>query len=353
MSLRIPLTPDQTMQVEFHEIERRLRKLERQIGKGTGGDTYISVSGGGLTGGRVPSTPTTITEHDMELLLDRVAVLEDAVANLDTSEVPVFKEAGPGAARGIVPSPEAVTPPTGMTAEYLEEDATWSYPYRGLIHIATAGDETIGTDILNVAGALHVAGDLTAADLAVFDLHTYGDIEYCDAFWEDLRFPATGFNPAGSTAPPGVLTTNGLLSFSGTVDNIIGGVAQMPHAWKEGTPISPHIHLVFPTGATANTRWQLEYNIGNVDGDFTTDSVTYTTLPVITVANPNNVARHVLADFDDIPMAGHTISACVLWRLTRLAASDGADDDTNACTFIEFDLHYERDSPGSSLEYTK
>lgn len=42
---------------------------------------------------------------------------------------------------------------------------------------------------------------------------------------DDLRFPASGFNPAGSSAPPTVDTTTGLLTFAGNADNIIGGVA--------------------------------------------------------------------------------------------------------------------------------
>lgn len=398
MALRIPLTPDMTLQTEFHEIERRLRKLEKVTGTASN-STTIKVVGGG--GGAV----------DLSAIYSRLAALESAVAQpVDLSGLAEFQPAGDGSSKGLVPAPDEAAPPTGLADQYLEEDGTWSWPFRGLFNVATQGNEngyggdtlnllgslgilgnfsaqeieclgvnlpgdyyqtksefrdlvmpvTDGTqtqppyNVIDVQGGLHVAGDFSAADAELFNLHTHGDIEYCDSFFDDLRFPATGFNPAGSTAPPAVLTTNGLLSFSGTADNIIGGVAQMPHSWKLGSAISPHIHLVFPTAnAGTNTRWKLEYNVGNIDGDFTTDSVTYTALTTITVANANNIARHILAEFDDIPMTGVTMSACVLWRLTRLAASDAADNDTNACTLIEFDLHYEIDSPGSSAEYVK
>lgn len=172
--------------------------------------------------------------------------------------------------------------------------------------------------------------------------------------WDDLRFPATGFNPAGSTAPPSISTTSGLLSFSGTADNIIAGVAQMPHNWKEGTAVYPHLHLRFPTSNSGkNTRWKLEYDVASVNGNFSFAEGTYTALTTITVANPANVNKHVIAAFSTIPMTSKLISACILWRLTRLAASDGADDDTNDCTLIEVDFHYQVDSLGSNAEYVK
>lgn len=406
MTLRIPLTQDQTLQVEFHEIERRLRKLEKSLGRDSTTASIRVVAGGSGT--------DTVNPSDLAALEARLAALEAAVLDLETELPPEFGAVGSESAAGIVMDPGVPMPPTGLAEHVLKEDATWGFPFRGLVQVTTPGDETDkGTDAVNIEGTLTVNADLSAhdiearrvrtiegvtlegdsyqvwsderglvfvvteqdqtdqpddvvniladlhtqdilaADVECYNLHTGGDIEYTHSFWDDLRFPATGFNPAGSTAPPAILTTNGLLSFAGNADNIIGGIAQMPHHWKEGTSISPHIHLVFPTAATANTRWLLEYNVANINADFTTDSVTYTSLPVITVANANNIARHVLAEFEDIPMTGKTMSCCVLWRLSRLAASDGADNDTNACSLLEFDLHYETDSPGSSLEYTK
>ena len=168
--------------------------------------------------------------------------------------------------------------------------------------------------------------------------------------WDDLRFPATGFNPAGSTAPPTISTSTGLLDFSGVADNIIGGVAQMPHAWAPGTLIRPHIHLRFPTSAAANTRWSFGYDVASVNGNFTNASGTYTTLATITVANPQNVNKHVIAEFGDLPMVGQRESACVVWRISRLAASDAADNDGNDCTLLEFDIHYQTAKFGTVSE---
>lgn len=172
--------------------------------------------------------------------------------------------------------------------------------------------------------------------------------------WDDLLFPAQGINPPGAGSDPSRDSTTGLLVFAGNADNTISGVAQMPHSWAEGTVIRPHVHLRFTTAASGkNTRWKFEYDVANVNGNYANDYGTYTELSTITVANPNNAKKHVIAGFGDMNMDDLKLSCCILWRLSRLALSDAADDDTNACTLIEFDLHYRVDSPGSAEEYVK
>lgn len=170
--------------------------------------------------------------------------------------------------------------------------------------------------------------------------------------WEDLRFPAQGINPAGSPAPAGVDTNTGCLSFSGTQDNVIGGIAQMPHGWKIGTDVKPHIHLRFPTAnAGTNTRWQFGYDVASVNGNFANAIGTYTNLTAVTVANPNSTTKHVVAGLGSVTMTGLVESAIIMWRLSRLANSDAADDDTNACLLMEFDIHFQLEKAGTVNEY--
>lgn len=172
--------------------------------------------------------------------------------------------------------------------------------------------------------------------------------------WDDLTFAASGVNLPGAPADATRDQTTGLLSFAGTLDNVIAGSAQMPHAWKTGSIIRPHIHLRFPTAASGkNTRWKFEYDVANINGTFTHDYGTYTTLATITVANPNSARKSVVASFGDLDMTGFGISACIAWRISRLANSDAVDDDTNAVILTDFDIHYQRDSLGSQAEFTK
>jgi hypothetical protein len=168
--------------------------------------------------------------------------------------------------------------------------------------------------------------------------------------WDDLRFPAQGINPPGAASDPTIDQATGLLEFPGNKDTVIVGVAQMPHGWKSGTTIYPHLHLRFPTSAALDTRWKFEYDIANVTGAFTNASGTYTTLRTVTVSNPQDVNRHALCVFGDLPMVGFMSSAIILWKISRLASSDPLDTDTNTCQLLEFDIHYEMDKFGTTTQ---
>ncbi|OGO07978.1 MAG: hypothetical protein A2Y61_02570 [Chloroflexi bacterium RBG_13_60_13] len=74
-------------------------------------------------------------------------------------------------------------------------------------------------------------------------------------------------------------------------------------------------------------------------------------MTTITVANPNNAKKHVVASFGDLDMANCIESTIILWKISRLAASDGADDDTNDCVLMEFDIHHQVEKAGTVVEY--
>lgn len=169
--------------------------------------------------------------------------------------------------------------------------------------------------------------------------------------WDDLRFPAQSINPTGAAGAATVDNDTATLVFAGNADQTVAGVAQLPHAWARGSAIRPHIHLRFPTSASANTRWKFEYDVASVNGTFANTLGTYTTLSTITVANPQSVNKHVIAGWGDLDMTGIGESAIILWKITRLASSDGADTDTNSCNFLEFDFHYQHDKGGTPEEY--
>lgn len=172
--------------------------------------------------------------------------------------------------------------------------------------------------------------------------------------WDDLTFAASGINLPGAPADATRDTSTGLLKFAGNTDNVIAGSAQMRHAWKEQSTVRPHIHLRFPTAnAGKNSRWKFEYDCANINGPFTNNYGTYTTLATITVANPDDVKKSSIASFGDLDMTGFGISACIAWRISRLASTDVLDDDTSDIILTDFDIHYQRDSNGSVLETSK
>ena len=181
-----------------------------------------------------------------------------------------------------------------------------------------------------------------------------GSLVYPDTFFDDLTFPASGINPPGLASDPTRSTATGLLEFSGSQDNLLAGVAQMSHKWKEGTTLHPHLHLINPTANALVSRWKFEYNRGNVNGNYENAYGVYTTLATVSHTNPNNVLKHALLDFGDLTMSGYGgVSCCILWKISRLANSDAADTDTSAIALVEFDIHYELDAPGSREELVK
>jgi hypothetical protein len=173
MSLRIPLSPDQTLQTEFHEIERRLRKLEKATGV-TAGSSRVLIAGNSGTG-----------VVNLQPIYDRLNDLEDALAGLPAPVTNDFGGVGSGAIHGLVPSPGIYAPPTGIARHILLEDGTWGFPFRGLVQVVTSGSQTdLAYDVLDINAALHLismsAADITCGNFTVLGTTTgiaSGDID--------------------------------------------------------------------------------------------------------------------------------------------------------------------------------
>jgi hypothetical protein len=209
-----------------------------------------------------------------------------------------------------------------------------------------------GTDLINDVNGVYPLTEKTLVTLKAYPSGWLVMGSDRGLFWDDLRFPSQGINPAGASAPPTVSNATGMLEFAGNTDNTIAGIAQMPHAWANGTEIHPHIHLRFINASANNTRWKFEYDIANVFGDFVNAYGTYTTLSTVTKVNPNNAKKHELVAFGPIDMTGFNDSCCIMWKISRLASSDALDNDTGACALLEFDIHYQSNARGSRTEYS-
>ena len=169
--------------------------------------------------------------------------------------------------------------------------------------------------------------------------------------WEDLRFPAVGINLAGAGGEPTRDSTTGYLEFPATGTTTIVVHPQLPHGWKEGSSVSPHVHWRKKTAGAGNVIWQLEYEWSGI-GDVETDSLTTVPGGTVVGGDDGSAKRHLLTSFGSIAMTGKKVSTMGLLRISRLG-SDGGDTYAGVVQLKEFDIHIQIDSLGSEYEYDK
>lgn len=175
-----------------------------------------------------------------------------------------------------------------------------------------------------------------------------------DTVWDDLKFPATAINPPGAVSDPDVQTTSGLLLFDAAGTELIYALAQMPHAWAEGSIISPHIHWDKTTSAAGNVLWRLRYKHSPIGGIIDANWSDYidAVTPVPGTPDTNAAGKHLISSFGEMDMDGYTLSHCILFEVSR---HGGEASDTYAADarLIEFDVHFQIDALGSELLFTK
>jgi hypothetical protein len=170
------------------------------------------------------------------------------------------------------------------------------------------------------------------------------------SLYDDLRFPAQGINPPGPIGAPDRDPDDGTLLFDSSTEELVAGVAQMPHTWEEGSIIEPHVHWCKTTSAAGGVVWQLEYawaNVGSVIPAFSA------VIPGTTVVSNGDTANlHAITTFGEISGLGKKISSILLWRVRR-APTDGGDTYGADAKLLEFDIHYRIDAFGSAQRYIK
>ena len=176
------------------------------------------------------------------------------------------------------------------------------------------------------------------------NLRLYGNA----TVWEDIRI-ADGQIRAGATAPSLATFVGGGLrtyQFLASAVNEVEFTIQMPHSWKIGSTISPHIHWAPTSTDTNRVVWGFEYSWANIGSTFPSSTTVYTTNYA-----GGTAWKHTLSDFPDITNT-NSFSSAIVCRLFRLGTAT-EDDYPDPAAFVEFDIHYEIDSLGTDQEYVK
>ena len=165
--------------------------------------------------------------------------------------------------------------------------------------------------------------------------------------WDDLLVELRE-SVTGQTLKPDWDATNfGLLFPRNSTTEFVPFNFQMPHRWKEGSTVYPHVH--FLQDQDVAPTFKLDYrwvNIGELVPAWTTGYTMATLVGAQTWTS--GLLHRIVHGTEGISATGKTFSSELQVKLYR-------DDNTYVgdCITLSFDLHFEIDSFGTSSEYAK
>jgi hypothetical protein len=208
-------------------------------------------------------------------------------------------------------------------------------------------------------------------------------MENRDTGWEDLRVSATMMTVKGSqySTPPEFTTilwnSQRGPSYSGLLGYSFGygkGVfqsgyfhAQLPHSYKPGTDIEPHIHVRLDPADEGAAGQKLLLEFEYVWVNMGEDRPNNSTIISINheVASHDLESDNLLISFGFISKPDAQISSLLDCRFSRITfdpnwsknfwTPQGLENDSflGNLIFKEFDFHYQKDSRGSAERYVK
>jgi hypothetical protein len=221
---------------------------------------------------------------------------------------------------------------------YLKDENENILPVGSNLPDATIGDVS-GGDYLEVEadGTLVLHGDATTFDDLLNML-----------IGQKLESPSSKITIDGA---------EGSLVFadSATLSDYVVMNVQMPHKWKIGSVVYPHIHWWQASASIPN--WLMQYRWQDQGAAKTTawTSVKWVSHAFTYVSGTLN---QITAFGGLTPPANAGLSDIVQFRLIRDTANtstlfSGADPLTGDANAVNFDIHVESDTLGSNEEYTK
>lgn len=168
-----------------------------------------------------------------------------------------------------------------------------------------------------------------------------------DRWWTPISLAS---EYAGTGNAPQLDPELGTRVFENAKTQSVGGLAQMPHAWAEGTEIRPHVHWIQP--AAGNVVWQLEYRVMPAVGGVFPGAWVSVSSETGVSTYPGSGDWVQITAFPAIDMTGFGLSSMVLFRLSRVGG-DALDTLAADVHLLEFDIHHLVDRFGSVSEFSK
>lgn len=199
-----------------------------------------------------------------------------------------------------------------------------------------------------MAGYTIVVNEVTATGQQVRD--SVGQGFHDEVVWDDIILNPESLG-TGASAPD--LTTfvgnTRAYAFNGatTLEQLYGSF-EIPHGYKEGTDLRPHIHWSPTTAGTGNVKWQMEYVMAKVDQTFTTSTTTITAID-----STNAISnQHLAVEFGMMSGIDVKIGEVCRFRLFR-DPTDVLDTYGADAALMSLGIHYEIDGDGSRTTFVK
>lgn len=127
---------------------------------------------------------------------------------------------------------------------------------------------------------------------------------------------------------------------------------QIPHRYKEGTNIDPHIHFMCMTDVDPTDKFgiEFEYTWANIGEDYAANT-TLSTIDIDTGVDTQYMHQYADITAAGVDGTGKTISSILICRIKRVAAT--GDNYAGGIVIIDFDIHYQVDTMGSRQEGAK
>lgn len=162
--------------------------------------------------------------------------------------------------------------------------------------------------------------------------------------WDDLLQSATSGKQGSNYKPEFDYTDLAALFPQNNATEMLYYNIQFPHYWKEGSVIYPHVH--FLQNQNVNPTFKIDYRWLQL-GEAIPSWNTYIMATTVATYTSGTISQIVYGNAG-ISGAGKTISSILQVKLYRQDIVYIGN-----CKVISFDIHIEKDSIGSSSEYTK
>jgi hypothetical protein len=211
------------------------------------------------------------------------------------------------------------------------------------------GFKTNNVEVFTItnAGVFNI-GNITGGNYSTFEADGTLRFNGAATVFDDIQ-PSSVTIGSGATAPAfttynGALAAYEFVGTGGTVHQLNMGF-QLPHSYKEGSDIVPHIHLFIPDNVTGGTiKFYMEYTWTNLEQ---TGAVSPTTISgTLTRTASEGINNNSVLSFGTVSGAGMTISSMFMCRIYR-DPGDVADTFGASVWLKSSDIHVEKDTIGS------